>query len=121
MPYITQEERLAIAQGKAPETPGQLNYLISTELWKWCLDRNYVTRLEQVILTYLFSKPISYANFNEVIGVLGCVYREFKRRSMTVPYLFHIGMRIRELEDLVGSFLDLYEDVKIKQNGEIFI
>lgn len=122
MPYITPEERLAIAQGKAPETSGQLNYVISTELWKWCLDRCYVTDLEAIMLAYLRDKSTSYTTFNEVMGVLEYVYREFKRRPMTKPYIFHVAQRIRHLQDILAAkFSDPYEDGKRSLNGDVFI
>lgn len=122
MPYITQEERLAIVQGKSPETPGQLNYLLSMALWKWCNDRSYVTDLEGIMLRYLLAGPVNYTRMNEIMGVLEFVYIEFRRRPQTKPYIFHAAKRIRELQDLLcAKYYNEYENKKLKLNGEVFL
>ena len=122
MPYIDQKSRQEIAEGRLPQTPGELNYVISMELWRWCRDRSYVTDLETIMLIYLRSKPTSYATFNEIMGVLEYVYREFKRRPMTKPYRFHAAERIGHLQDILcARYSDPYEDGKIKINGDVFL
>ena len=122
MPYITKEARLELAGGELPQTPGELNYVISTELWKWCKDRSYVTDLEAIMLIYLRSKPTSYSTFNEIMGVLEYVYREFRRRAQTKPYTFCAAERIRHLQDILcARYSDPYEDGKIKINGDVFL
>lgn len=47
---------------------GDLNYCLSTLIWKWWK-----------------SHPSSYASANELIGVLECVKQEFYRRQVA-PY-----------------------------------
>ena len=122
MPYITKEARLEIAEGRLSQTPGELNYVISTELWKWCKDRSYVTDLEAIMLAYLRSKPTSYSTFNEIMGVLEYIYREFRRRAPTKPYTFCAAERIRHLQDILcARYSDPYEDGKIKINGDVFL
>ncbi len=81
MPYIKQTDRTQfdITKEVQPQTPGELNYVIS-----------------QLCSQYLESKGVGYTNCNEIVGVLECVKQEFYRR-ITVPY----------------------EDVKIKENGDI--
>ena len=121
MPYIDQQARKEILLGRSPQTPGELNYVISTKLWKWCKDRSYVTDLEAVMLAYLRSKPTSYSTFNEVMGVLEYVYREFRRRPMTKPHIFHVAERIKHLQDILAAkFSNPYEDKKISENGDVF-
>lgn len=62
MPYITEQDRESIKNRK-PETPGELNYLIST-----------------MMDDYIGSKGLSYSVINELIGVLECAKMEFYRR-----------------------------------------
>ena len=69
MPYIDKNARLRLEGGAAPETPGELNYVIS------CL-----------VDQYLISKGgLRYININEVIGVLECSKLELYRR-VAAPY-----------------------------------
>lgn len=71
MPYIKQERRLALAfdDYPRPEGPGELNYVIT-----------------KLIDDYLYRKVKgSYADINEVIGVLECAKLEFYRR-IAAPY-----------------------------------
>lgn len=69
MPYIDAEARKRMDCGEAPQTPGELNYLISCQV-----DR------------YLQGKGgIRYANINEAIGVLECAKLEYYRR-IAAPY-----------------------------------
>jgi len=64
MPYISPDEREKIDAGRVPETPGQLNYVVS-----------------RLIDAYLTGHgPIRYAPVNEVIGVLECAKIELYRR-----------------------------------------
>ena len=69
MPYIDNEARLRLENGAAPETPGELNYLIS-----------------RIVDQYIVSKGgLRYANINEVIGVFECSKLELYRR-VAAPY-----------------------------------
>lgn len=67
MPYITEGERKEIDMGKIPDTPGELNYLITTS-----------------ILDYLGGEGavVIYSDYNEVMGVLECVKQELYRRKI---------------------------------------
>lgn len=70
MPYIPQKdrERLTGPLGYRPQTPGELNFVITTE-----------------ILAYIKSKGKRYAILNEVVGVLEQVKDELQRRVIH-PY-----------------------------------
>lgn len=69
MPYIDKDARDRVNKGQEPETPGELNYLIT-----------------QTVDKYLqFKGGIRYANINEILGVLECVKLEFYRR-IAAPY-----------------------------------
>ena len=63
MPYVKKTERARLDGGGPAENAGELNYL--------------VTRL---VDGYLGRKGVSYANLNEVVGVLECAKRELYRR-----------------------------------------
>ena len=69
MPYIKQEDRKEFDLTKIfPETPGELNFVITS-----------------IVRDYLYDVGVSYAEINEVIGVLECVKLELYRR-IAVPY-----------------------------------
>ena len=69
MPYIKDHKRFALEAGaRLPETPGELNFLLTTNILNYCDER-----------------PIDYATYNEVLGVLEACKLEFYRRKL-VPY-----------------------------------
>lgn len=68
MPYIKQKDRARMDRGGYPETPGELNYLISKSVAK-----------------VLEKKPTSYTRINALIGVLECAKLELYRR-VAAPY-----------------------------------
>ena len=79
MPYIAPERR---ASAKAhPYDAGELNFAIT-----------------QLLIDYLARTHVSYAAFNEVVGVLECCKLELYRR-LVVPY----------------------EDTKIRLNGDVYV
>lgn len=84
MPYIIKDRRLAVDPRvptvAAAETAGELNYQITV-----LVDR------------YLKTYSPSYANINEVVGVLECAKLEVYRR-IAAPY----------------------EDRKAKENGDVY-
>ena len=71
MPYISQQDREEINQGREPESAGELNYKITTLIQSY-LDRTCV-------------KGVSYGKINEVIGALECCKLELYRR-LAAPY-----------------------------------
>ena len=80
MPYITEDRRDEINNFDDLETPGELNYLITSAANR-----------------YIVRHGVSYATFNEVIGVLECAKIELYRR-------------------LVAN----YENSKIEENGDVY-
>jgi len=64
MPYIKNLDRGRLDSGGEVETAGELNYVITKK-----------------IDSYLNRKGLSYANLNEVIGVLECAKLELYRRG----------------------------------------
>lgn len=72
MPYITRHRREEIDKGGTPENAGELNYVITTTIIKYLHE-----------LTC--GQPNTYADYNEIIGVLECAKLELFRR-IVVPY-----------------------------------
>jgi hypothetical protein len=68
MPYIDKTDRDQITNGRNIETAGELNFVIST-----------------LINEYLINKGKNYNNINEAIGVLECAKLELYRRIAS-PY-----------------------------------
>jgi len=69
MPYIDKEARERLSGDATPQTPGELNYLITRML------DDYIQR----------KGGVRYAQLNEVVGVLECVKMELYRR-VAAPY-----------------------------------
>ncbi len=68
MPYINQELRYELDEGRSPIRPGELNYVLTGQ-----------------IQAYLNRTGHTYTTYNEVIGVLECAKLELYRRQL-VPY-----------------------------------
>lgn len=69
MPYIEPDRRSDLrARRKSPETPGELNFVIT-----------------DAIDDYLIARGLSYEQLNAVIGVLECAKMELYRR-VAAPY-----------------------------------
>jgi hypothetical protein len=68
MPYIEAGVRSSLEDGRHPDKPGELNYVLSKEV------DSYITR-----------KGLGYAAINDVMGVLACLSQELYRR-VAVPY-----------------------------------
>ncbi len=69
MPYIEPHRRIILNNhDDSPQTIGEMNYLITRQLMSWLKGRKE-----------------SYTNYNEVMGLLTCVQKEFYRR-VVVPY-----------------------------------
>lgn len=66
MPYIIESRRFALSKGGTPQTPGELNYLIT-----------------KIVSDYVLDHKISYTTYNEVMGVLECAKFEMYRRAVS--------------------------------------
>jgi hypothetical protein len=69
MPYIAADARERLDRGGAPQSPGELNYVLSRTCDQFLSDRG----------------GIRYAQLNEVIGALECAKLELYRR-VAAPY-----------------------------------
>lgn len=86
MPYISENERQAIAEGCTPITAGQLNYAIHL-----------------LIDDYIIKNGLNYQTCNDVMGALQGVQQEFYRRKVA-PYE---DSKIKENGDI-----DFYKNTK---------
>lgn len=68
MPYIPQGRRRRLNSGGEIETAGDLNYVLTSVVFDWLLQR-----------------PENYDNYNSVIGVLESMKLEIYRRTVA-PY-----------------------------------
>ncbi len=76
MPYVKQDERgIYVELKKVPETPGQLNYLLTSICLAYLRERGQ--HEGQTVLTY--------GGIAEVVGALECCKLEFYRRQ-AAPY-----------------------------------
>jgi hypothetical protein len=117
MPYInaTDGRRNALRQGDLANTAGELNYQLFYFV-KHYFDKGDATTSELTAKTlvdeFLGEKP-NYQRFNDMTGALVRCYREIKRR---------LNIRADFLIDLLDSYdeqIDIYEDIKIKENGDV--
>jgi hypothetical protein len=69
MPYVDEEARIRLDAGAAPESAGELNYVITRTVDEYLMQRG----------------GLRYAAINEVIGVLECAKLELYRR-IAAPY-----------------------------------
>jgi hypothetical protein len=117
MPYITQDERKQIALGKPPSTPGQLNYVITRLVIESSIGTLKAHIIEEILL-YSNGKPQSYTLFNEIMGVLECVIKEYRRRVCFDVYIDSVFEVLKE--EFYSQYVGPYEDKKIEQNGDVF-
>jgi hypothetical protein len=68
MPYVTQETRTRLDAGGEPETPGEVNYVLT-----------------RIVTSYVARKGLSYATINDLLGALTGAREEFYRR-VAAPY-----------------------------------
>lgn len=69
MPYERPQRRRELDEGRAPQQPGELNYLVTRLIDQYLRDKG----------------ALRYAHLNEVIGVLECAKLELYRR-LAAPY-----------------------------------
>jgi hypothetical protein len=68
MPYVASHIRNAIDTGDKPNTPGELNYAITS-----------------LLVSYYTRQGLSYSTINDILGALEGAKLEFYRR-VAVPY-----------------------------------
>lgn len=93
MPYLLKGHKEIVDQTNIPNTSGELNYLVTQLCLSYldsCKDRSGLMVTKEV-------KRNSYRDYNEVVGALECCKLEFYRRAVSI-----------------------YEDEKIKENGDVY-
>lgn len=120
MPYITQDARIEIDAGRKPLSPGELNYVITKALLRFINNETLDPQLDDIITDYVKDRIPTYTLYNEVMGVLECVYREFKRRTENI-YRYHIADIINTTQANFYTYVVApHEDLKMKENGDVF-
>jgi hypothetical protein len=116
MPYIKEDRRRELTPGTAPQNGGELNYLISMLV----LEADDTRALKKEILAlarlYLQAKGMNYQHCNDIMGALTGARLEMSRRldSKKFDGLFH-----DTLFEFYYEIVAPYEDVKIKENGDL--
>lgn len=140
MPYIPQATRKRIAKTKIPTSAGELNYsftllYIQAESIKG--DTVYDTmdkrkkflfkEMTKFIKAFLKSKGESdYQVYNDIAGALSLSIEELNRRKAKGVdgnhVLWHDCMcaSLDVLKWLTESTVNSYEDLKIKENGDVY-
>lgn len=120
MPYIDQTRRIVLNVTHAPETPGELNYLISDLLAKFgdsSTGAELTRRIFRYIVRYTFSVGWNYKAINDVIGALECSRRELVRRGAYSPRSQVILQKIQT--EFYDKHAAPYEDKAILRNGDL--
>jgi hypothetical protein len=68
MPYIKREARFDLDKGRLPITPGELNYILTSEIQR-----------------YIYCRGENYQSYNDIIGALESCKLELYRRKIA-PY-----------------------------------
>lgn len=127
MPYLTQERKDQLAGGAVPETAGDLNYLLTTQLLQAIrADTAWSARraANDLACGFIDNHGLSYTTCNTIVGAVECCRRELKRRTPThlkVPIHQAVDLELRNwLDDFYEGTIGPYEDEKIEQNGDVY-
>jgi hypothetical protein len=121
MPYIDPSARRWLDADGEPRDPGELNYAITQHLLNTSEDMLEMA-VEHEVQRYLAFKRTKrdnrYSDFNDVLGALDAARREYERRRGGDGRLVILEWVAK---DLYSSTIAPYEDIKIKQNGDIYL
>ena len=141
MPYLEQHRKAALALGVLPETPGDLNYLLTHAALDYSRDRNmhqFEYKMGQYVGQFIEANGgESYTNYNNAIGAMLCCKMEWERRApetvlRQAASAWERYTLERDVLTEVSSTLDIciralyehriapYEDTKIEQNGDVY-
>lgn len=119
MPYIDEQARERLADLNDPQTPGELNYVITT----LCLlpepIRSRLHKVKAAVDEYLaqYQQP-TYRVYNEIIGAIECARMEHARRTGAVGQVDDLLKYIKN--DFYRKRVEPYENDKMKLNGDVF-
>jgi hypothetical protein len=116
MPYIKSNDgrREALQQGDIAQSAGELNYQIFYYV-KNRIENNYIPvylTIKMFVNQFLGNTP-NYQKYNDMTGALIRCEKEIKRR---------LGITVNQLTELMESYdrqIDIYEDLKILENGDV--
>jgi hypothetical protein len=113
MPYIDQQARQEITDGRWPLTAGELSYVFFNMSLNG-VYRYYSDDLMKVVTDYLRHNRYDYQHMNDIIGALYGTHQERIRRGLG-PDTLLLTTLDRFLMDIVAP----YEDTKRIKNGDL--
>lgn len=138
MPYIKKEHRVNALEN--PTNAGELNFALTEsyrDMYSYFLETNSLMgkltcadlihdRMLELINTMLGNNDKNYQSYNDVAGALLLSIEEYKRRSNQLGFyntefndlLKHASSKT--LRIILESRINPYEDLKIKENGDVF-
>lgn len=130
MPYLTLERKQELTNpGAKLHHAGDVNYLVTEE----CLDllqegtaaagHAWHQAVDDILDAYTEYHGDSYATYNAVIGALTCCSLEWQRRhhgSTDGAVLTVAAMIDAKAREFYREVVAPYEDLKIKQNGDVY-
>lgn len=120
MPYITQDRRRELTAGRhthAPETAGELNFLMTLVLISGISEEYVIGRINALAFNYIKDRGLSYQIINDILGAMFGANAEYHRRTGS-------SMWTETMQVLMASFYREvaapYEDTKIAANGDVY-
>lgn len=121
MPYIEQSARRRMDSDQDPRDAGELNYAITQHLLNTSEDMLEMA-VEHEVQRFLAFKRTKrdnrYSDYNDALGALDGARREYERRRGGDGKLVILEWVAK---DLYATVIGPYEDIKIKQNGDIYL
>lgn len=106
------DRRIMLADGLPAESVGDLTYLISLAL----IDGSTVyADVKRHVDDYISLNGVSYTTLNGVVGSCMCAGIEHMRRTSTASVPLETY-----LKDFYREVVAPYEDIKIRENGDIY-
>jgi len=118
MPYIKNENnrREELRNGVIALTAGELNFQIFSYILDIGTKKGFHRYNKLIVIkmvkNFLGDQP-NYQKYNDMVGCLTCCYKELKRRyDAKINFLLNII-------DMYDNQIADYEDIKIKENGDV--
>lgn len=137
MPYLTQGRKDELAAGDVLRTPGDLNYMITRRLLGFVEWYRTVPPeagiaalqedIEALIGRYIEQHGASYTTYNSIMGALDCCKREWCRRTNQQRKWLEPGRRAavdcvkQKAKAFYAEVVGPYEDLKIEENGDVYL
>lgn len=117
MPYITAPAREHMRATGFVNNPGELNYLFTMAIVNWPMG-GIRKRLKNAIAAYLTQHTLNYQTLNDILGALDGAHREYVRRQGIVATVEAAFTEVTE--EFYQEVVAVYEDEKIKVNGDVY-